>query len=242
QELDKLATVQGVLSPLAESLRMLRLGLGPRVGQGPRVILITSAAPGEGKSFIAAHFATLLAREGNRVLLVDTDLRRPSLHKAFNLELSPGIAQFISNGLDTSLASLTYESGLGVSLIPAGEMSPQRGEQWDDSSVEALLRRMRDLNYEYIIVDTPPVLVAASTCLLAKRADDVLLVVRSGASRERDLKEARGHLDRSGARIRGIVLNDEPEYSRPSYIRNYYRLPEGKASSSSRRDGKKSVS
>lgn len=206
-------------SNLSESLRMLQVSLGPPLAGTARVILVTSSMVGEGRTFISSRLAVLLAQEGHRVLLVDADLRRPSLHRVFQVPLAPGLAQFRAAGPGPTLSELILETGAGIALVPGGDVGPGSSEVWARISPPALFRRLKESPYSYVIMDSPPLLVAAETSLLAARADDVVLVVRAGSTREHAVRQSQVLLERNHAKLRGIVLNDQADYLQPTYMK-----------------------
>lgn len=217
----KLAAVQGNESPLADALRMVRVSLGPPKPDRARVVLVTSAVPGEGKSFTAGHLASLLASEGQRVLLVDTDLRNPTLDAVFGAAPGPGLADWLADGAEIAVAEFVQPTRAGVALLTAGQ-SDLISEGWSREDALAVVERLRSGDYDYVVLDSAPLLIAAASSLLAAAADDVLLVARAGITRERDLVEARRMLERQGANLRGVVLNDQDD-SRQNDYRDYYR-------------------
>lgn len=224
-------------SDLSESLRMLQVSLGPPLAGTARVILVTSSMVGEGRTFISSRLAVLLAQEGHRVLLVDADLRRPSLHRVFQVPLAPGLAQFRAAGAGPTLSELIHETGAGISLLPGGDVGPGSSETWARISPPVLFKLLKESPYSYVIMDSPPLLVAAETSLLAAQADDVLLVVRAGSTREHAVRQARVLLERSHAKLRGIVLNDQADYLQPTYMReNHPYRGAGKVSAQSREE------
>lgn len=215
------ASLQGQDSPLADALRMVRVSLGPAKPDRARVVVIASATPGEGKSFTSAHLAALLASEGQRVLLVDADLRNPSLAASFGAAPAPGLAEWLAEGAEPPVAHFAQPTRSGVSLLAAGR-SAQPNEGWSREDALALVERIRVGDWDYVVIDSPPLLIAALSSLLAAAADDVLLVARSGVTREADLIDARRLLERHGANLRGVVLNDHVDSPQSGY-ENYYR-------------------
>lgn len=215
--------VQGQDSPLADALRMVRVSLGPAKPDRARVVVVSSAAPAEGKSFTAAHLAALLANEGQRVLLVDADLRRPALAQSFGAAAAPGLAEWLAEGAEPPVADYVQPTRAGISLLAAGR-GAQLTEGWSREDALALVERIRVGDWDYVVIDSPPLLIAAMSSLLAAAADDVLLIARSGVTRERDLLEARRLLERHGANLRGVVLNDHVDSPQTGYDR-YYKMP-----------------
>jgi protein-tyrosine kinase len=198
----------GASSALAESLRMIRVQLGPVDGERvPRVVAITSAVANEGKSFLAAGLGVVLASEGHRVLVVDCDLDRPSLHESFGLRPSPGVARLLAGGPAASLRELVQRGFAGTWVLTA---DPRTDEPhfYRPESVDALVRAVRSSEFDFVILDSPPLLETAGSILLACAADDVLVAVRSGQTRESDLRRAKVLLEQHHVDVRGIVLND----------------------------------
>ncbi len=217
-----LSSVQGTDSPLADALRMVRVSLGPPKPDRARVVVVSSAAPGEGKSFTAAHLAALLASEGQRVLLVDADLRRPSLAQSFGAAPKPGLAEWLANGAEAPVADYVQPTRAGLSLLASGR-GVHLTEGWSREDALALVERIRVGDWDFVVIDSPPLLVAAVSTLLAAAADDVLLVARAGLTREREMLEARRLLERHGANLRGVVLNDHIDSPQSDY-EDYYRV------------------
>jgi len=217
----EVSSAQGHDSPLADALRMVRVSLGPAKPDRARVVVVASATPGEGKSFTAAHLSALLASEGQRVMLVDADLRNPSLAQSFGAAPAPGFAEWLAQGAEPPVAGFTQPTRSGVALLAAGR-GAHLSEGWSREDALALVERIRVGDWDYVVIDSPPLLIAAVSSLLAAAADDVLLVARSGLTLESDLLEARRLLERHGANLRGVVLNDNDDSPQTGY-ENYYR-------------------
>jgi capsular exopolysaccharide synthesis family protein len=213
---EKLRASQGAESLLAEAFRMIQVNLELLEGGQTRVVLVTSSVSGEGKTFIATGLAVLLAHEGRRVLLVDADLYRPALHEAFGLVPLSGVARLLSEKPRVELGRLMQEARPGLSVLTAGSMGIP-SELYAPSMVAALLDVLRGADFDVVIMDSPPLLEAAGALPLARAADDVLLAVRSGRSRERDVRQTRVLLERNGVRPRGVILNDYPGLVQRSY-------------------------
>jgi Mrp family chromosome partitioning ATPase len=202
---------QGAPSQLAESFRMLQIGLGPaRTDKRPRSILVTSSVQGEGKSFTASNLAVQLGSAGNRVLLADLDLRQPSQHKIFGTAGGPGVTEWVSDS-GGRLAELIVSTDFPVDVLPAGGLGAS--PLWHSSHVvTSVLEGLAQTDYQFLILDSEPVLLSATTRKLSSVVDEVLVVVRSGVCRERDLRETLSILKRVGARVSGVVMNDVVEY------------------------------
>jgi len=208
-----------------ESLRSLRSSLVflPAEGPAPRSFLITSAVPGEGKSTVAANLAVTFAFAGATVLLIDGDLRRGQLHTLFGIENDRGFADILAEeraGKWREAVKLTRTPGL--SLLSRGTLVPNPGESFLKRGTNHLLAEMYAL-YNYVIVDSAPVMVADDTTSLAPKIDATIFVVRYGSSSTRTSRKALELLDRRQANVLGLVCNDVEVAAQEYY---YYRYPE----------------
>ena len=213
------------LSSGAEAFRLLYSGLLFGWGEGQRTILVTSAAPQEGKTVIAANLAVTFAREGVRVLLVDCDLRRPRLHRIFGVAPAPGLIEL----LKADRATLAESPGgsfrrptkiAGLWLLPSGALPRRASEVLQPQQLRRLLHDLSG-HFDVIILDTPPVLVSADAALLAPLADGAILVVRAGQTDRASAERACQYLSAAGAHVLGAVLND-PAGELAWYGKYYY--------------------
>jgi capsular exopolysaccharide synthesis family protein len=209
----------------AESLRSLRSSLVflPTEGEAPRSFLITSAVPDEGKSTVAANLAVTFAFAGSTVLLIDGDLRRGELHNQLGVENGRGFADILAEERAAKwreLVKLTRTPGL--SLLPRGSLVQNPGENFLKRVVEQLLAEMYAV-YDYVIIDSAPVMVADDTTSLAPKIDATIFVVRYGASSTRTSRKALEMLHRRQANVLGLVCNDVEIAAQEYY---YYRYPE----------------
>jgi capsular exopolysaccharide synthesis family protein len=196
----------------------------------PKVLVVTSAMAGEGKSTISSNLATVLARRGRRVLLVDADLRCSSLSS--QTEQIPGLSTMLTNPEAPTAGYLPSAELPNLRVIPAGARLAGTTEILASSRMQELLE-IWGADYDHIIIDTPPVLPFSDGLLLASIADAVILVTRSGISRNRALVRARDMLSRSGANILGFVLN---AVRNPEYIYAYPAGYQQPGNSKDRRD------
>jgi capsular exopolysaccharide synthesis family protein len=209
----------------AESMRALRSSLVflPAEGAAPRSFLITSAVPNEGKSTVAANLAVTFAFAGAKVLLIDGDLRRGQLHAQFGLENQHGLADILAEEKPRKWRDdvrMTLVPGLN--LLTRGSLIPHPGEKFLRRETNLLLAEMYRV-YDYVIIDSAPVMVADDTTSLAPKIDATLFVVRYGASSMRASRKALDLLHRRQANVLGLVCNDV-EVSAQEYY--YYRYPE----------------
>jgi succinoglycan biosynthesis transport protein ExoP len=208
-----------------EAFRMLRTSLiWSEWGKRLKSIVVTSVAPGEGKTLTAANLGVIFARGGMRVLLVDGDLRRARLHKIFLLPRGPGLTELIrANGgnggaipvgdggtplmnRNDMLSIVRYTSVEGLFLLPAGGRS-HSPDAFRETQVRHFLRELSDV-FDLVIVDASPVLASADAAILASMADGVLLVVSAGRTDRGAIHHAHQQLVKVGARVVGTVLND----------------------------------
>ncbi len=208
-----------------EAFRMLRTNLiWSEWGKRLKTIVVTSGAPGEGKTLTAANLAVIFARGGMRVLLVDGDLRRARLHKIFLVPRGPGLTELINSNAGSGetipdgsaappvmngheLQGHIRQTALeGLFLLPAG-MRSRSSETFREAEVRGLLRELSDI-FDLVIVDASPVLASADAAILASMADGVLFVVRAGRTGRGAVQHAYQQLVKVGARVVGTVLND----------------------------------
>jgi capsular exopolysaccharide synthesis family protein len=207
-------------SEIAEAYRTLRTSiLLSSAGKPPQVVVFTSALPQDGKTMTSVNTAFVMAKQGKRVLLIDADLRRPSIHKAFDLRPEIGLSNVLS-GLAKwkDAVQPTMESTLF--LLPSGPLPPHPSELLGCGLMQDLILEWRK-EYDHILLDSPPVLSVTDAVLLAVQADMVTLVVRSGQTTMGAVRNARDLLLHLKAPLRGIVLNAFDLQS-PDYYYYYY--------------------
>jgi tyrosine-protein kinase Etk/Wzc len=203
----ELVAATQVQSPGAEAFRTLRTNLiFSQAVEKLRLITVTSSAPSEGKSTIAANLAVTFAQQGMRALLVDCDLRKARLHRVFQVPREPGLTQFVlkHNTADETIQSTSIE---GLSIMTAGTLPPNPAELVGGPRMREALHSLSD-RFDIIVIDTPPLLAASDAAVVGTLTDGVLLVVRAGQT-ERDAAMQSVHkLASVGTRILGAVLND----------------------------------
>jgi polysaccharide biosynthesis transport protein len=224
-----LGTVTQPFSIGVEAFRMLRTSLvWCEQGDNMKTLVVTSAAPGEGKTLTSANLSVTFAHDGLRVLLIDCDVRRPRLHGLFQVPRSPGLMELLTpsyNGSDTT-QSLTFDpkagrtdsgrpvedvirptSVRGLSLLTCGALPTNPSNLLSGLRMRVLLQELAK-SFDLVVLDTPPVLATADAGILASLADGVLLVVRAGQTDRVAAKRAHQQLVNVGARVVGTVLND----------------------------------
>ena len=215
-------------SQMAESYRALRTSLLlSNLGAPPRVIMVTSALPQEGKTTTSINCAVVLAQKGVRVLLIDADLRRPSIHKTLGMGPRSGLSNVLT-GSSTLEQTITRTAILpNLFILPAGTPPPNPAELLASPNMRDVLEQLRN-QYDHIVVDTPPSLSVTDAVVLSPRADAVVLVIRSGQTTKQALRRSRDILAQVNAKVVGVLLN-AVDLSSPDYY--YYYEYKGKYAS-----------
>ena len=188
----------------------------------PAVILVTSALPGEGKTTVSTNLAIVLARLRRRVLLVDTDLRRPSVHRAMRLSAKTGLGALLRKSAPFDELVVGCADVPNLYVLPAGPVSLQEDTELLVSGFKDLVERWRE-QFDHIIIDTPPVLAMTDAVRMSVEADSVILVIRSGQIAKDEFLRAQDVLLKVNARLTGFVLNGaELDSSDFRYFYGYY--------------------
>jgi capsular exopolysaccharide synthesis family protein len=194
----------------------------------PAVILVTSALPGEGKTTVSTNLAIVLARLRRRVLLVDTDLRRPSVHRAMRLSAKAGLGALLRKSAPFDELVVGCADVPNLYVLPAGPINPQEDTELLVSGFKDLVERWRE-QFDHIIIDTPPVLAMTDAVRMSVEADSVILVIRSGQIGKDEFLRAQDVLLKVNARLTGFVLNGaELDSSDFRYFYGYYGKDESK--------------
>ena len=175
-------------------------------GKGCKKICITSGAAGEGKSITLLNFAISVGEAGQKVLLIDADLRRPALARLMVEKAAPGLSNVLADLVpaEEAIRKNVYQN---VDIMFSGDIPPNPSELLGGDTMRNLVETMKD-RYDYILIDTPPVNVVSDACIVANLLDGVLLLARQNSSKKDDLRRAVNRLQMTGAKILGFVLND----------------------------------
>lgn len=212
-------------SQMAESYRALRTSLLlSNLGAPPKVIMVTSALPQEGKTTTSINTAVVLAQKGVRVLLIDADLRRPSIHKTLGMGPHSGLSNVLTGS--TKLESAITRTAVlpNLFVLAAGTPPPNPAELLASANMRDVLNQLRE-EYDHIVIDTPPSLSVTDAVVLSPRADAVVLVIRSGQTTKQALRRSRDILTQVNAKVVGVLLN-AVDLSSPDYY--YYYEYQGK--------------
>ena len=192
-------------SSISEKYRVLRTNIQySSIDKEIKRILVTSSEPGEGKSVTSGNLALAYAQDGKKVLLIDCDLRKPSVHKTFRVSNTLGISDVILN-VD-KLKDAIIERNENFHIITAGELPPNPSEILGSLAMRNLLDKLNEY-YDVIVIDSPPVHAVTDAQILAQKVDGVLLVVKANTTKKDSVIESKNLLDKVGANILGIVLN-----------------------------------
>jgi len=170
-----------------------------------KLLCVTSPGPGEGKSTTAANLAITLAQQGTHVLLVDADLRRPVVHRAFNLVQEPGLTDILV-GAATLREAARPNVVTNLDVLPAGALPPNPSELLGSAAMHRLLEQLR-AEYDMVIFDSPPALAVTDSTVLGASTDGMIIVVRAGETEEAAAQQALEQFRRVHARVAGAVLN-----------------------------------
>jgi receptor protein-tyrosine kinase len=210
EALDKQHTIDRVPSTrTAEDYRQLRNNLQfLNVDEPPKVIMVTSALPSEGKTTAVVNLGLTLADAGQRVIIVEADLRKPKVARYLRMVGGVGLTNILAGSADLDDVVQRHATG-DLSVIASGPTPPNPGELLSSSHMAALLEKLRGAN-DFVLIDAPPLLPVADSSGLAPFVDGVLISVRYGSTRKEQLQQAAATLERVGATTLGVILNIVP--------------------------------
>lgn len=217
-----LPTIYEPQSLSAESFRTLRSAiLLSAVDRDPKVILVTSGLAAEGKSTCAANTAVAFAQRPARVLLVDTDLRKGTLHLKFKVSNRTGLSTYLSHASGEESFVTPIPSLPNLCVLPRGPIAPNPGEMLSSVSMAEAIERWRR-EWDFVILDSSPILAVSDTLSIVQQVDGALIIVRAGVTRKKALQKTREQLRRANARILGSVVNGVD-----MRLENYYTYSRG---------------
>jgi capsular exopolysaccharide synthesis family protein len=182
--------------------------------------MVTSAGPGEGKSTTATNLAVAYAQSDKKVLLIDADLRKPTMHHTFAITNRWGITNYLSG--QAKFEEVIHHSSIpNLDLLTSGPVPPNPSEILASKRLQAMLEQLKE-TYDMIIIDTPPALAVTDAQVVATRSDGVVLVLDSGKVKRDAAIKVKANLEHVKARILGVVLNNVDKKSGESYYYYYY--------------------
>jgi non-specific protein-tyrosine kinase len=230
---DKLVTHKQPRSPIAEAYRTLRTGVQFSTidRPGSSALLVTSPSPSEGKSVTTANLAVVIAQAGHRVLLIDSDLRRPVMHKIFGLDNRTGLTELLTNirqneldaTMDAWLEKATQATEVdNLWLLTSGPIPPNPSELLGSNANRLLLKALRQ-RFDYIVLDSPPLLIVTDAVVLSTQVDGAILVVDADQTQKNQLRQSVERLREVNAPLLGVVANRlSPKLDGYAGYYNYY--------------------
>ena len=216
---EHLVTLLDPAEAASEAYRSLRTNLlYAAIDAPPTVILITSPGSREGKSTTCANLAVVLAQAGKKTLVIDGDLRRPSLHRIFGVRNVKGLVNVLSGEYKSS--EVCTEPSPGLKILSTGPIPPNPAELLSSNRFVQLIGQERQL-FDYVLIDSPPTALVSDPMIIATQVDAVLLVLDSQGTSKRSVRKAMRDLEAVGANVLGTVMNKVPKAEISSYGYSY---------------------
>lgn len=228
-------TLSNPKSPISEAYRVLRTNIQySSVDKPLRILNVTSAGPEEGKTTTVLNTAITFAQSGNRVLVIDGDMRKPKLHKLLGVSNNNGLTNVLANRADyKEYVKKTRVEGLEI--LTCGAIPPNPSELLESNQMKLLISKLRE-DYDLIVFDAPPVGSVTDAAILSTLVDGTILVAASGTVERDNLKRAKELLQKVNANIIGVVLNKLDKGTKGNYYYyNYYYYGESSSDKKSRR-------
>lgn len=206
-----------------EALRTLRTSLHfARIKTRNNMLMITAPSPGVGKSFVCANLAVTIAQTGQRVMLVDADMRRGTLHDAVGVGWEGGLSELIAGKITLQEATRSVAGTENLSFISRGAAPSHPSELLMHENFEALLKRL-SLEYDLVLIDTPPVLAVTDAAVIGHHVGTSLMVVRWGLNQQREIALAKQRLEQNGVEVKGAIFNGVKKRGAGQYAYTYYQ-------------------
>lgn len=193
-------------NPATEAYRVIRTSIQfAQAGKELKTLAVTSCMPNEGKSMTAANLAVVLTQAGKSVLLIDCDMRNPTVHKNFNLSNKVGLSSCISMG--TALSDAVQKTSIeGLYALTGGVIPPNPSELLGSEQMKNVLQRAKE-QYDYVLIDTLPVMPVTDALIVGRFVDGMILVIASAEVKVEMARDVKNQLVNAGANILGVVLN-----------------------------------
>lgn len=208
-------------SPVAEQYRTIRTNIqfSASEGQAIRTMVITSSGPGEGKSTTSANLAVVFAGAGQKVLLIDADMRKPTVHRSFSLDNSKGLSIYLST--QQKLEDFAHATPVeNLMVIPSGPKPPNPSELLGSTRLSHFIEEAK-ASFDVIIFDMPPIVTVTDAQIVSSKVDGTILVAREGVTEKDAAMKAKELLEISKARVLGVVYNGSKEASEKGYYHYY---------------------
>lgn len=202
-----LITVTKPLDVISEQFRSIRTNIQySMVDKNFKTLMVTSSGEKEGKSTVSANLASVMADENKKVLLIDADMRKPTLHKTFNLKNNIGVTSLLTNDDLDFESAIEYSDIANLYLLPVGPIPPNPVELLSSKSMANLVEEFESM-FDLIVIDTPPVLAVADSQVVADLVDGAIFVIREGVAARPAVKKSIELLNMTGVNIIGAVYN-----------------------------------
>lgn len=197
-------------SPITEQYRLIRNNIHfSSVDKKIKTIVVSSAEPSEGKSTTAANLAIVLAEKGKKVILVDVDLRKPTVHYSFTVSNIDGLTSVLTKDITLDQA-ITKSHISNLDILTSGPIPPNPSELLDSRAMEMVIENLNS-QYEYVVFDTPPILAVTDSQIIANKCDGVVMVVACGKTHKDRVLKAKELLEKAGSQMLGVVVNGVEE-------------------------------
>jgi len=231
----EIITKLDMTSPESEAMKLAVNNILYSSTEQARMIAVTSAGPSEGKTTFAANLAQVLSQNGEKVAIIDFDMRKPRIEKVFNIQSARnGVVNYFTADVPIELITVSLEENLDI--IPVGPIPPNPTSLFTSKKLDVLLQKLRD-RYDRVIIDTPPVMAAADVTLFASKVDGIVLVTFLNKTIKPSLKIAVTNLKNTSAKLLGFIVNGISEKNSNYYYYYYYK--DGKKSSKRKKSGDK---
>lgn len=211
-----------------EAVRSLRTSLHfARLEAKNNLILISGSSPNAGKTFVSANLATVIAQAGQRVLIIDADMRKGTLHKALGAQQSPGLSDLLVGNVTTEQAIRALDGLENLHYITRGDVPPNPSELLMHENFSTLLEKVGK-NYDIVIIDTPPILAVTDAAIIAHHVGTCLLVARFGMNQPKELALAKRRFEQNNVKLKGAIFNAVERRATGYYSYGYYEYKSSK--------------
>ncbi|MDR0691304.1 MAG: CpsD/CapB family tyrosine-protein kinase [Streptococcaceae bacterium] len=212
-----LVTLLDSKSAVAEQFRMLRSSIRfAEVDQKIKTLVITSSGIGEGKSLCASNLAIVFAQAGSKVLLVDADFRKPTVHLTWSISSAKGLSDLLIHRENSLSDYIKQSSVANLDLLTSGLQPPSPSELFETQRMKEVLDEMAS-KYDLVILDAPPLTMVTDSQILASRVDGTILVTRERKTKNQELKQAVNLLKQANAKVLGAIYNGRKPLKKYSY-------------------------
>jgi protein-tyrosine kinase len=215
-----LITSENPKSPVSEAYRVLRTNIQySGIDKPLKTIVVTSSIPVEGKTTTVANLAVTFAQTGSRVLLIDADLRKPKVHKFFNISSYKGLTNYLA--IRDDYTNYIYKSSVAnLDIMPSGVIPPNPSELLNSNSMKDFIKQVRQ-DYDMVLLDSPPIVSVTDAAIISTIVDATILVVAAGKVEIKALVRAKELLSKVNANIIGVVMNKLNKKERDYYYSKY---------------------